>query len=389
MKGVRTMYISQDIKYVGVTDNKIDLFESQYKVPDGISYNSYVITDEKTAVMDTADKNFTEEWLGNIKNTLGAKSPDYLIVQHMEPDHSASIAEFMKQYPDTTVVGNAKTFAMIKGFFPELTIANTLTVKEGDTLTLGRHTLSFVFAPMVHWPEVMVTYDSTDKVLFSADGFGRFGAPDSDKDWAEEARRYYIGIVGKYGTQVQNLLKKASALDIAVICPLHGPVLSENLGYYLDLYNKWSSYTPETDGIMIAYTSVYGNTRKAAELLRDKLAEKGAEVLLTDLARSDMSKAVSDAFKYSKLVLATTTYNADIFPFMRIFIEGITERNYQNRTIAFIENGSWAPMAAKVMTGMFEKSKNLTVLEESVKITSALNEESKAQLDALTEALLK
>ena len=278
---------------------------------------------------------------------------------------------------------------MIKGFFPELTIANTLTVKEGDTLTLGRHTLSFVFAPMVHWPEVMVTYDSTDKVLFSADGFGRFGAPDSDKDWAEEARRYYIGIVGKYGTQVQNLLKKASALDIAVICPLHGPVLSENLGYYLDLYNKWSSYTPETDGIMIAYTSVYGNTRKAAELLRDKLAEKGAEVLLTDLARSDMSKAVSDAFKYSKLVLATTTYNADIFPFMRIFIEGITERNYQNRTIAFIENGSWAPMAAKVMTGMFEKSKNLTVLEESVKITSALNEESKAQLDALAEALLK
>ena len=383
------MYISQDIKYVGVTDNKIDLFESQYKVPDGISYNSYVITDEKTAVMDTADKNFTEEWLGNIKNTLGAKSPDYLIVQHMEPDHSASIAEFMKQYPDTTVVGNAKTFAMIKGFFPELTIANTLTVKEGDTLTLGRHTLSFVFAPMVHWPEVMVTYDSTDKVLFSADGFGRFGAPDSDKDWAEEARRYYIGIVGKYGTQVQNLLKKASALDIAVICPLHGPVLSENLGYCLDLYNKWSSYTPETDGIMIAYTSVYGNTRKAAELLRDKLAEKGAEVLLTDLARSDMSKAVSDAFKYSKLVLATTTYNADIFPFMRIFIEGITERNYQNRTIAFIENGSWAPMAAKVMTGMFEKSKNLTILEESVKITSALNEESKAQLDALTEALLK
>lgn len=389
MKGVKTMYISQDIKYVGVTDNKIDLFESQYKVPDGISYNSYVITDEKTAVMDTADKNFTEEWLGNIKNTLGAKSPDYLIVQHMEPDHSASIAEFMKQYPDTTVVGNAKTFAMIKGFFPELTIANTLTVKEGDTLTLGKHTLSFVFAPMVHWPEVMVTYDSTDKVLFSADGFGRFGAPDSDKDWAEEARRYYIGIVGKYGTQVQNLLKKASALDIAIICPLHGPVLSENLGYYLDLYNKWSSYTPETDGIMIAYTSVYGNTRKAAELLRDKLAEKGAEVLLTDLARSDMSKAVSDAFKYSKLVLATTTYNADIFPFMRIFIEGITERNYQNRTIAFIENGSWAPMAAKVMTGMFEKSKNLTILEESVKITSALNEESKAQLDALTEALLK
>ena len=383
------MYISQDIKYVGVTDNIIDLFESQYKVPDGISYNSYVITDEKTAVMDTADKNFTEEWLDNIKDTLGAKSPDYLIVQHMEPDHSASIAEFMKQYPDTTVVGNAKTFAMIKGFFPELTIANTLTVKEGDTLTLGKHTLSFVFAPMVHWPEVMVTYDSTDKVLFSADGFGRFGAPDSDKDWAEEARRYYIGIVGKYGTQVQNLLKKASALDIAVICPLHGPVLSENLGYYLDLYNKWSSYTPETDGIMIAYTSVYGNTRKAAELLRDKLAEKGAEVLLTDLARSDMSKAVSDAFKYSKLVLATTTYNADIFPFMRIFIEGITERNYQNRTIAFIENGSWAPMAAKVMTGMFEKSKNLTILEESVKITSALNEESKAQLDALTEALLK
>lgn len=383
------MYISQDIKYVGVTDNKIDLFESQYKVPDGISYNSYVIADEKTAVMDTADKRFTEEWLCNIKNTLDGKSPDYLIVQHMEPDHSASIAEFMKNYPDTTVVGNAKTFAMIKGYFPELTIANTLTVKDGDTLSLGRHTLSFVFAPMVHWPEVMVTYDRTDKVLFSADGFGRFGAPDSKQDWADEARRYYIGIVGKYGAQVQNLLKKASALDIAVICPLHGPVLSENLGYYLDLYNKWSSYTPETDGIMIAYTSVYGNTRKAAELLRDKLAAKGAEVLLTDLARSDMSKAVSDAFRYSKLVLATTTYNAEIFPFMRIFIEGLTERNYQNRTVGMIENGSWAPMAAKVMNGMLEKSKNLTVLEESVKITGALNSESMAQLDALAEALLK
>lgn len=382
------MNISQDIKYVGVNDREIDLFEGHYKVPDGITYNSYVITDEKTAVMDTADKNFTGEWLDNIKKALGGKSPDYLIVQHMEPDHSASIAEFVKNYPDTTVVGNAKTFAMIKGFFPELTIADTLTVKDGDTLELGRHTLTFIFAPMVHWPEVMVTYDSADKVLFSADGFGRFGITDSGEDWADEARRYYIGIVGKYGAQVQNLLKKAAALDIAVICPLHGPVLSENLGYYLDLYNKWSSYTPENDGIMIAYTSVYGNTKKAAELLYDKLTAKGADVILTDLARSDMSKAIADAFRYSKLVLATTTYNGDIFPYMRTFIEGLTERNYQNRTVAFIENGSWAPIAAKVMAGMFEKSKNLTVLDNTVKITSALNSESTAQLEALAEAIL-
>ena len=382
------MNISQDIKYVGVNDREIDLFEGHYKVPDGITYNSYVITDEKTAVMDTADKNFTGEWLDNIKKALGGKSPDYLIVQHMEPDHSASIAEFVKNYPDTTVVGNAKTFAMIKGFFPELTITDTLTVKDGDTLELGRHTLTFIFAPMVHWPEVMVTYDSADKVLFSADGFGRFGITDSGEDWADEARRYYIGIVGKYGAQVQNLLKKAAALDIAVICPLHGPVLSENLGYYLDLYNKWSSYTPENDGIMIAYTSVYGNTKKAAELLYDKLTAKGADVILTDLARSDMSKAIADAFRYSKLVLATTTYNGDIFPYMRTFIEGLTERNYQNRTVAFIENGSWAPIAAKVMAGMFEKSKNLTVLDNTVKITSALNSESTAQLEALAEAIL-
>lgn len=382
------MNISQDIKYVGVNDREIDLFEGHYKVPDGITYNSYVITDEKTAVMDTADKNFTGEWLDNIKKALGGKSPDYLIVQHMEPDHSASIAEFVKNYPDTTVVGNAKTFAMIKGFFPELTIADTLTVKDGDTLELGRHTLTFIFAPMVHWPEVMVTYDSADKVLFSADGFGRFGITDSGEDWADESRRYYIGIVGKYGAQVQNLLKKAAALDIAVICPLHGPVLSENLGYYLDLYNKWSSYTPENDGIMIAYTSVYGNTKKAAELLYDKLTAKGADVILTDLARSDMSKAIADAFRYSKLVLATTTYNGDIFPYMRTFIEGLTERNYQNRTVAFIENGSWAPIAAKVMAGMFEKSKNLTVLDNTVKITSALNSESTAQLEALAEAIL-
>ncbi len=383
------MFISEDVKYVGVNDSTIDLFEGQYKVPNGISYNSYVILDEKTAVMDTVDINFSAIWLEKIKAVLGDRKPDYLVVQHMEPDHSASIAEFLKLYPDTTVVGNAKTFVMIKGFFPGLTLTNTLTVKEGDTLTLGSHTLTFVFAPMVHWPEVMVTYDSKDKILFAADGFGKFGIPDTDEPWADEARRYYIGIVGKYGAQVQALLKKAATLDIEKICALHGPVLSENLGYYLDLYNKWSSYTPEKDGVMIAYASIYGNTKKAAELLYDKLKAKGVDVIITDLARCDMSKAISDAFAYSKLVLATPTYNADVFPFMRTFIEGLTERNYQKRTVAFIENGAWAPMAAKVMTGMFEKSKEITILDKTVKINCALNDASMAQVDELAEELAK
>lgn len=381
------MFISKDVKYVGVNDTTIDLFEGQYKVPDGISYNSYVILDEKTAVMDTVDINFSAIWLEKVKTELGDRKPDYLVVQHMEPDHSASIAEFLKFYPDTTVVGNAKTFTMIKGFFPDLTITNTLTVKEGDTLTLGSHVLTFVFAPMVHWPEVMVTYDAKDKILFSADGFGRFGTPDSEQAWDDEARRYYIGIVGKYGAQVQALLKKAATLDIEKICALHGPVLSENLAHYLDLYNKWSSYVPEKDGVMIAYASIYGNTKKAAELLYDKLKAKNVDVIITDLARCDMSKAISDAFAYGKLVLATPTYNADVFPFMRTFIEGLTERNYQKRTVAFIENGAWAPMAAKVMAGMFEKSKELNILDKTVKITCALNDASAAQIDELAEEL--
>ena len=383
------MFISEDVKYVGVNDTTIDLFEGQYKVPDGISYNSYVILDEKTAVMDTVDINFSAIWLEKVKTELGDRKPDYLVVQHMEPDHSASIAEFLKFYPDTTVVGNAKTFTMIKGFFPDLTITNTLTVKEGDTLTLGSHVLTFVFAPMVHWPEVMVTYDSKDKILFSADGFGRFGTPDSEQAWDDEARRYYIGIVGKYGAQVQTLLKKAAALDIEKICALHGPVLSENLAHYLDLYNKWSSYVPEKDGVMIAYASIYGNTKKAAELLYDKLKAKNVDVIITDLARCDMSKAISDAFAYGKLVLATPTYNADVFPFMRTFIEGLTERNYQKRTVAFIENGAWAPMAAKVMAGMFEKSKELNILDKTVKITCALNDASVAQIDELANELAR
>lgn len=384
---LNTMKIGNDIYYVGVNDHQVDLFEGQYVVPNGMSYNSYVIKDEKIAVMDTVDANFAEEWLGNVAKVLDGAKPDYLVVQHMEPDHSASIAEFLKFYPDTTVVGNAKTFTMIKGFFPDLTITNTLTVKEGDTLALGSHTLTFVFAPMVHWPEVMVTYDSKDKILFSADGFGKFGTPDTDEPWEDEARRYYIGIVGKYGAQVQALLKKAATLDIEKICALHGPVLSENLAHYLDLYNKWSSYTPEKDGVMIAYASIYGNTKKAAELLYDKLKAKGVDVIITDLARCDMSKAISDAFAYGKLVLATPTYNADVFPFMRTFIEGLTERNYQKRTVAFIENGAWAPMAAKVMAGMFEKSKELNILDKTVKITCALNDASAAQIDELADEL--
>ena len=384
------MFISEDVKYVGVNDTTIDLFEGQYKVPDGISYNSYVILDEKTAVMDTVDINFSAIWLEKVKTELGDRKPDYLVVQHMEPDHSASIAEFLKFYPDTTVVGNAKTFTMIKGFFPDLTITNTLTVKEGDTLTLGSHVLTFVFAPMVHWPEVMVTYDSTDKVLFAADGFGKFGALDREEPWDDEARRYFIGIVGKYGLQVQKLLKVAGTLDIRKICSLHGPVLTENLGHYIEKYDIWSSYRPEEEGVVVAYTSVYGNTKKAAELLAAKLKEKGCpNVVIYDLARDDMSAAVADAFRYSKLVLATLTYNAGIYPFMQDFINRLTERSFQNRTIGLIENGSWAPTAAKVMKGMFEKSKNITWTENNVKVMSAVKEENVKEIEALAEELCK
>ena len=382
------MIITNDIKYIGVNDRKIDLFEGQYIVPNGISYNSYVILDQKIAVMDTVDAAFTHEWLDNIQNVLGDKAPDYLIIQHMEPDHSANIVNFIKRYPNATIVSSAKSFNMMKQFFGTDFTDNRLVVGEGDTLSLGRHNLTFVTAPMVHWPEVIVTYDSTDKVLFSADGFGKFGTPDTDEDWACEARRYYIGIVGKYGAQVQALLKKAATLDIEKICPLHGPVLSENLGYYLNLYDIWSSYQVEEEGIVIAYTSVYGNTKKAVYMLADKLRANGCpKVVINDLARCDMAEAVEDAFHYSKLILATTTYNAEIFPFMREFINHLTERNFQNRTVAFIENGSWAPMAAKVMRGMFEKSKNITFAENTVKIMSALSEESGKQLNALADEL--
>lgn len=384
------MNITKDIKYIGVNDHKIDLFEGQYVVPNGMSYNSYAILDSKVAIVDTVDALFTHEWLDNIQNTIGTREVDYLIVQHMEPDHSANIANFVKAYPNAKIVSSAKAFAMMKGFFGTDFADRQIVVGEGDTLSLGTHTLTFVTAPMVHWPEVIVTYDSTDKVLFSADGFGKFGALDADEDWACEARRYYIGIVGKYGAQVQNLLKKASGLDIQIICPLHGPVLKENLGYYIGLYNTWSSYQPEEDGIVIAYTSVYGNTKKAVMLLADKLRENGCpKVVVNDLARCDMHEAVEDAFRYSKLVLATTTYNSEIFPFMREFITHLTERNFSNRTVAFIENGSWAPMATKVMRGMLEKSKNLTYCENTVKIMSALNEESSAQLNALSDELCK
>ncbi len=384
------MNITNDIKYIGVNDHKIDLFEGQYVVPNGMSYNSYAILDSKVAIVDTVDALFTHEWLDNIQNTIGTREVDYLIVQHMEPDHSANIANFAKAYPNAKIVSSAKAFAMMKGFFGTDFADRQIVVGEGDTLSLGTHTLTFVTAPMVHWPEVIVTYDSTDKVLFSADGFGKFGALDADEDWACEARRYYIGIVGKYGAQVQSLLKKASGLDIQIICPLHGPVLKENLGYYIGLYNTWSSYQPEEDGIVIAYTSVYGNTKKAVMLLADKLRENGCpKVVVNDLARCDMHEAVEDAFRYSKLVLATTTYNSEIFPFMREFITHLTERNFSNRTVAFIENGSWAPMATKVMRGMLEKSKNLTYCENTVKIMSALNEESSAQLNALSDELCK
>ena len=382
------MTITNDIRYIGVNDKKIDLFEGQYKVPKGISYNSYAIIDDKIAIMDTVDMNFTHEWLDNIRDTLGGRNPDYLIVQHMEPDHSANIMNFVKAYPDAKIVSSAKAFAMMKNFFGTDFAEKNITVGEGDTLSLGKHTLTFVTAPMVHWPEVIVTYDSYDKVLFSADGFGKFGVPDENDDWADEARRYYIGIVGKYGAQVNALLKKAVGLDIKTICPLHGPVLKENLGYYIGLYSTWASYQPEKEGICVAYTSVYGNTRKAVLKLVDDLKAKGCpSVAVYDLARCDMSEAVSDAFRYNKLVLATTTYNAEIFPFMREFINHLTERNFSNRTVALIENGSWAPMATKVMKSMFEKSKNITFTENTVKILSALSEESSASLSALSDEL--
>ena len=384
------MLITNDIKYVGVNDHEIDLFEGQYTVPNGMSYNSYVILDEKIAVLDTVDARFTHAWLDNIQNTLEGRVPDYLIIQHMEPDHSANIVNFIKAYPDTKIVSSSKSFTMMKQFFGKDFSDRQVVVGEGDTLNLGTHTLTFVSAPMVHWPEVIVTYDSRDKVLFSADGFGKFGALDADEDWACEARRYYIGIVGKYGVQVQNLLKKASALDIEKICPLHGPVLSENLGYYINLYNTWSSYQPEEEGIVIAYTSVYGNTKKAVVKLADKLRAKGCpKVVINDLARCDMAEAVEDAFRYSKIVFATTTYNAEIFPFMREFINHLTERGFKNRTVAFVENGSWAPLAAKVMREMLSKCKNLTEAETTVRIMSALNDESMAQLDALSDELCR
>ena len=384
------MTITNDIRYAGVNDHQVDLFEGQYTVPNGMAYNSYVILDEKIAVMDTVDQHFQHEWLDNLAVILGGRKPDYLVVQHMEPDHSANIASFLNAYPEAAVVANAKTFAMIDQFFGPGLCENKVVVKDGESLSLGKHTLTFVFAPMVHWPEVMVTYDSTDKVLFSADGFGKFGALDVSEDWADEARRYYIGIVGKYGAQVQNLLKKAAALEIEKICPLHGPVLEENLGEALELYNTWSSYAVESEGVMIAYTSVYGHTGKAVELLAEKLRLGGCpKVVVHDLARCDMAQAVADAFRYGKLVLATTTYNADIFPFMRTFIEHLTERNFQNRTVALIENGSWAPMAAKVMKGLFEKSKNLIFAGAPITIRSALSAENREQLNELSKELCR
>ena len=386
-----TMQITNDIVYVGVNDHQVDLFEGQYDVPNGMAYNSYVIKDEKIAVMDTVDANFTKEWLDNIAAVLDGAKPDYLVVQHMEPDHAANIENFMNAYPDTTIVANTKTFGMMKNFFRNLDLeGRTLEVGNGESLTLGRHVLTFVFAPMVHWPEVMVTYDSTDKVLFSADGFGKFGALDVEEDWDCEARRYYIGIVGKYGPQVQKLLKVAATLDIQIICPLHGPVLTENLGHYIEKYDIWSSYKVEDEGVVIAYTSVYGNTKKAVEILAEKLKEKGCpKVTVFDLARDDMAEAVEEAFRYGKLVLATITYNADIFPFMKTYIDHLTERSYQNRTIGLIENGSWAPNAAKVMQAKFEKSKNITWLDNTVKIMSSLSDENIEELDKMAEELCK
>ena len=384
------MTITKDIRYIGVNDHQVDLFEGQYVVPNGMSYNSYAILDKKVAIMDTVDQNFTEEWLNNIEKVLEGRQPDYLVVHHMEPDHSANIHKFLTAYPEAVVVSSAKAFTMMKQFFGTDYADRRIVVGEGDTLCLGKHTLTFVTAPMVHWPEVIVSYDSCDKVLFSADGFGKFGALDAEEDWACEARRYYIGIVGKYGAQTQALLKKAAGLDIAIICPLHGPVLTENLGYYINLYDIWSSYRAEDEGVLIAYTSIYGHTKAAAELLAKKLEEKGCpKVTVADLARDDMAEAVEDAFRYSKLVLATTTYNGDVFPFMKEFIHHLTERNYQNRTVAFMENGSWAPVAAKVMAKMLENSKNLTYAENNVKIFSALSDESRAQIEALAEELCR
>ena len=384
------MTITNDIRYIGVNDHEVDLFEGQYVVPNGMSYNSYAIMDEKVAIMDTVDQNFTAQWLKNIETVLEGRKPDFLVVHHMEPDHSANIHKFLTAYPEATVVSSAKAFTMMKQFFGTDYADRRIVVGEGDTLCLGKHTLTFVTAPMVHWPEVIVSYDSCDKVLFSADGFGKFGALDAEEDWACEARRYYIGIVGKYGAQTQALLKKAAGLDISIICPLHGPVLTENLGYYINLYDIWSSYRAENEGVLIAYTSVYGHTKAAAELLAEKLTEKGCpKVAVADLARDDMAEAVEDAFRYSKLVLATTTYNGDVFPFMKEFIHHLTERNYQNRTVAFVENGSWAPVAAKVMTKMLESSKNLTYTENNVKIFSALSDENRAQIEALAEELCR
>ncbi len=384
------MHITNDIRYLGVNDHKVDLFEGQYVVPNGMAYNSYAIMDEKIAIMDTVDKNFAHEWLDNIQNTLAGREPDYLVVQHMEPDHSANIATFLKVYPKATVVSSAKAFVMMQQFFGEDYADRRIVVGEGDTLSLGKHTLAFVAAPMVHWPEVIVTYDVYDKVLFSADGFGKFGALDADEDWACEARRYFIGIVGKYGKQVQALLKKAATLDIQTICPLHGPILTENLGYYINLYDIWSSYQVESEGIVVAYTSVYGHTKAAVELLVQKLQEKGCpKIALHDLARTDMAEAVEDAFRYGKLVLATTTYNADVFPFMKEFIHHLTERNFQNRTIGLMENGSWAPLAAKCMKSMFEGSKNLTFTDTTVRIMSALNADSRQQIEDLANELCR
>ena len=384
------MNVTNTVKYVGVNDREVDLFEGQYVVPNGMAYNSYVILDKKTAVIDTVDARFTHEWLDNIDKALGSKEPDYLIVQHMEPDHSANIDKFMKNYPNTKIVSSKKAFVMMKNFFGTDYADRAIEVGEGSTLSLGSHELTFVTAPMVHWPEVIVTYDSFDKILFSADGFGKFGTLDTDEEWACEARRYYFGIVGKYGAQVQALLKKAAGLEIEIICPLHGPILNENLGYYINLYDIWSSYRPESEGVMIAYTSVYGNTKKAVSLLAERLKAKGCpKVVVCDLAREDMAEAVEDAFRYEKLVLATTTYNADIFPFMRTFISALTERSYQNRTVAFIENGSWAPLATKVMKNMLAESKNLIYAENGVKIMSAMSAENRDEIEALADELCK
>lgn len=384
------MFVTEDIRYIGVNDHDVDLFEGQYTVENGMSYNSYVILDEKVAVMDTVDAHFGVEWLQNLETELNGRRPDYLVVQHMEPDHSANIAVFMETYPEAQIVSSAKAFVMMQQFFGTDFPERKVVVGEGSTLELGRHTLTFVTAPMVHWPEVIVTYDSTDKVLFSADGFGKFGALDVEEDWADEARRYYIGIVGKYGAQVQALLKKAAALDISIICPLHGPVLNENLGYYLDKYNTWSSYAVEDEGVVIAYTSIYGHTKEAVEELAEKLNQRGCpNVVVADLARCDMAEVVADAFRYSKLVLATTTYNATIFPHMQSFIDHLTARNYQGRTVGMIENGAWAPMAAKVMKKMLETSKNLTYTDTTVTVKCALNDASRAQIDALADELCK